>query len=118
MVRAMGFDRLAASVGSTLYRARGCERCSGTGYSGRTSVAELLPMSEAVRDLTLRHADTLEIEKIALDEGMDQIRQVCLKKVLDGITTLEEVLRVNQESLSWPDFSTRRLRPAARSPRA
>ncbi len=81
----------------TVYRARGCEKCWQTGYSGRTGIYELLTISEQIRSLILKQAEANVIKKVALKEGFQTLREDGAKKVLDGITTMEEVLRVTQE---------------------
>ncbi len=77
-----------------LHRPVGCLRCSHTGYRGRVGVYELLVMSETMRRLTLEQRSTQEIKDAAVAEGMFTFRQDGLRKVGDGITSLEEVLRV------------------------
>jgi general secretion pathway protein E len=80
-----------------LYQAVGCPACAGTGYWGRTGIVELLVMSDALRRLILQHADANEMHKQALAGGMETMYEDGLRKVIAGITTLEEVLRVTQE---------------------
>jgi len=82
---------------TTLYRAKGCERCSGTGYAGRIAVGELLVMSEAVRRRVLEHSDAGEIARAAGAEGMVSMLDDGLQKVVEGLTTPEEVLRVTED---------------------
>ncbi|MCK6449766.1 MAG: type II secretion system ATPase GspE [Alphaproteobacteria bacterium] len=79
-----------------LYRAKGCGQCNGGGYVGRSSVAEVLPMTESIRRLVLDRVDAPEIERAARAEGMRTMREDGLAKAVDGQTTLEEVLRVTQ----------------------
>ncbi|MFQ5955242.1 MAG: GspE/PulE family protein, partial [Kiloniellales bacterium] len=98
MVRALGLDRLTAGTVPTLYHAQGCAECGATGYAGRTSVSELLLVSEPIRALVLDRADANDIEKAARAEGMERMREDGLRQVLAGVTTVEEVLRVTQES--------------------
>lgn len=80
----------------TLYRATGCEQCSHTGYRGRTSIIEVLPISDAIRQAVLKSADAASIDKIARDMGLQTMRMHGLKKALAGITSIEEVLRVTR----------------------
>ncbi|MGQ9658726.1 MAG: type II secretion system ATPase GspE [Thermochromatium sp.] len=77
-----------------LQRAVGCEQCNGTGYRGRLVIAEVLIMSETIRQAILAHATATEIKRLAMEEGMETMYQDGLRKALDGRTTLEEVLRV------------------------
>jgi type IV pilus assembly protein PilB len=79
-----------------LYRPKGggCMRCSNTGYSGRLGVYELLPVSEGIQRLTLERKSASEIKRMAVAEGMMTLRQDGLMKVRQGLTSIEEVLRV------------------------
>jgi general secretion pathway protein E len=80
-----------------LYRGKGCEECRGTGYRGRIGIYELFPITEEVRSLTLRRASSREIRRHAMDAGMVTLRLDGWRKAVDGLTTVEEVLRVTQE---------------------
>jgi len=79
-----------------LYRPKqgGCLRCASTGYSGRIGIFELLPVSEDIQRLTLERRSAGEIRRQAIEEGMVTLRQDGLQKVREGITSLEEVMRV------------------------
>lgn len=78
----------------TLYRPKGCFRCSNTGYKGRVGVYELLLVNEEIRRLTLKHASSSEINDAAVASGMVTLRQDGLRKVKQGITSVEEIMRV------------------------
>ncbi len=78
----------------TFYRGRGCERCRGTGYKGRIGVFELMVMNDHIRELVLKKAPAHRIRDEALDAGMTTLRQDAMQKVLEGVTTMEEALRV------------------------
>ncbi|MEG6522538.1 GspE/PulE family protein [Desulfotomaculum sp. 1211_IL3151] len=78
----------------TLYKPKGCMRCSNTGFRGRVGIYELLFVTEKIQRLALAKASAKEITKAALAEGMVVLRQDGLLKVKQGITSLEEVLRV------------------------
>jgi general secretion pathway protein E len=78
-------------------RGAGCERCSRTGFRGRTAVLELMPMTDRIRRLVLERAGTAEIRNAARAEGMRTIYEHGLAKVRAGLTTLEEVMRVTCE---------------------
>lgn len=80
-----------------LYRGKGCEECGDTGYVGRIGIFETLPVSTKVESLVLQHADATTVEKQAVSEGMITMKQDGYLKVLQGISTIEEVLRVAQE---------------------
>ena len=78
----------------TFYRGRGCERCRQTGYRGRIGVFELMMISDHLRELILRKAPTHELRQAGLEAGMMTLRQDAMQKILEGITTMEEALRV------------------------
>jgi type IV pilus assembly protein PilB len=76
------------------FKGKGCNTCSFTGMKGRVAVYEVMPASQEIRDLVLRNATAAEIREVAQAQGMKTLRQNALQKVIDGVTTLEEVLRV------------------------
>jgi general secretion pathway protein E len=75
---------------------RGCEACAGSGYRGRSGIFELLPVTEAVKELVLSRADAGALRAKAVSEGMRLLREDGWEKVRRGITTVEEVLRVTR----------------------
>ncbi|MBK7830453.1 MAG: Flp pilus assembly complex ATPase component TadA [Nannocystis sp.] len=94
---------LVAPAGRTLpprghvYRTVGCEKCHGTGYAGRTGLYEVLMITEDIRRLAIRNADSGQIKAAALAQGMRTLRDDGAHKVLCGVTTLEEVIAVTAE---------------------
>jgi len=76
------------------YKGKGCQTCNFTGMKGRVAIYEVMPISTEIRDLILRNATTNEILDAACSQGMKTLRQNALQKVIDGVTTVEEVLRV------------------------
>jgi general secretion pathway protein E len=80
-----------------IYRAAGCEKCHGSGYSGRTGLYEVLTVTEEIRRLAIRNADSGQIKAAALAQGMRTLRDDGALKVVAGITTLDEVARVTAE---------------------
>ena len=68
--------------------------CNFTGMKGRVAIYEVMPINEHIRDMILRKAPNPENPEAALTVGMKTLRQNALQKVLDGVTTIEEVLRV------------------------
>ena len=78
----------------TLYRGKGCQTCNFTGMKGRVAIYEIMPISEELRDSILKSASTAEIRAMAQAQGMKSLRQSGLTKVLEGTTTVDEVLRV------------------------
>ena len=81
----------------TLYRGRGCQKCRGTGYHGRTGIFEVVPYSESLKKMTNASIDIETIRDQAKAEGMISLRGNALKKLLTGKTTYQEVLRVTWE---------------------
>lgn len=79
------------------YKGKGCEDCGNSGYMGRVGIFETLPISEKISSLILQHTDSGTIEKEARAEGMITMKQDGYLKVLQGVTTIEEILRVAQE---------------------
>ena len=89
------YGHLPQGLGScTFYRGKGCATCSFTGMKGRVAIYEVMPVTQEIRDLILRNAPTAEIREVAESQGMKTLRQSGLFKVIDGTTTVEEVLRV------------------------
>jgi type IV pilus assembly protein PilB len=91
------FRRLNLSVdinSVTFYRGRGCDRCRHTGYRGRSGIFELMRVDDSMRDLILRKAPTHEVRQHALEAGMVTLQQDAMQKILEGITTMEEALRI------------------------
>jgi len=72
----------------------GCNRCRNTGYFGRTGIFEMLQLDNAIRDLIDRSEDFLKIKEVAMKRGMRTLRQSALRKLAEGATTFEEVVRV------------------------
>jgi general secretion pathway protein E len=87
-------ERLAGHKPVGLYRARGCEHCNLTGFLGRTMIIEVLPMTDRIRQLVLKRAEAREVQAAAQEDGMQTMYEHGLRKALDGITTIEEVMRV------------------------
>lgn len=80
-----------------IYERGGCDKCGGCGYRGRTTILELMVMSDSIQRLILQHAQADEIRQASKQEGMRTMYEDGLRKVLAGVTTLEEVLRVTHE---------------------
>lgn len=78
----------------TLYKGEGCRACTNTGYKGRAGIYEILGMNEEIRDLVVVNASADKIRGAAIRNGMITLRDDGLRKALEGITTVEEVLRV------------------------
>jgi type IV pilus assembly protein PilB len=74
-------------------KGKGCDRCSQTGFKGRVGLFEVMEMSEELRELVLAGASSLELRRKAIEGGMITLRRSGLRKVMDGLTTIEEVVR-------------------------
>ncbi len=86
-------------VKEDLWRGKGCAECRNTGYRGRTAIFEMIPMSRNLRSLVYDNANEDEIREAALKNGMIALREAGIKRVLDGTTTIEEILRSTVEEL-------------------
>jgi type IV pilus assembly protein PilB len=82
-----------AAAGVVPMKGRGCDRCNNTGYRGRVGLYEVMEVSEELRELILVGASGPELRRKAIEEGMITLRQSGLRKVKDGVTTIEEVVR-------------------------
>ena len=87
---------LGLASGQKLYRGKGCARCRQTGFSGRTGIFEILTVDEDTRRMIDARMSSDEIRKKAIAQGMRTLRQAGVVKILAGITTPEEVLRVTE----------------------
>ena len=83
--------------GFTCYHGRGCHACSNIGYRGRLALYEVMPMVESIKDLTLRRASATDIQRAGVEAGMKTLRRSGINKIKDGLTTIEEVLRVTAD---------------------
>jgi general secretion pathway protein E len=80
----------------SLYRGKGCDKCQGKGYLGRTGIFETLIVTDSVRKMISGKIDSQSVKSEAVSQGMKTLRADGFEKVLKGITTIEEVLRVTQ----------------------
>ncbi|MBN2060076.1 MAG: type II secretion system ATPase GspE [Deltaproteobacteria bacterium] len=83
--------------GKKLYRGRGCPVCLNTGYMGRTGIFEIMILDDVIQNLILKTSDANAIKKMAIERGMITLRNNGAEKVLEGITTIEEVFRVSHQ---------------------
>lgn len=91
----LGIDKIPAQA--TVYSAKGCDACYHTGYIGRIGIYELLPVDESLRSVILKSPDAVTIRKEAMARGFKPMRYDGLRKILQGQTTIEEVLSTTQE---------------------
>jgi len=87
-------QRFGILAGARLQRGRGCEKCANTGYRGRTGIVEMLEMNDGLRGVVERKGSVAELREQAVKSGMVRMREDGLVKVAQGITTVDEVLRV------------------------
>jgi general secretion pathway protein E len=85
--------------GATVYRAKGCEACFHTGYLGRKAIYELLIVDDHIRQLIMKNSDATTIKTAAMQYGMRSLRQDGANNVLQGITSVDEVVRVTQKEV-------------------
>jgi type IV pilus assembly protein PilB len=79
------------------YMGEGCQNCNNTGYAGRTAIYEVMPIKKELQDLVLRNVSTADLKQEAVLLGMTTLRQSGIRKVIEGTTSVEEVLRVTFE---------------------
>ena len=96
----------------TIYRPKGCDKCAHTGFMGRRGIYELLMMDDAIGPLVLKGADAQTIKRHAMEQGMDSLRDDGARKVLAGLTSVEEVLIATQD-----DATVEPERPSVRNVR-
>jgi general secretion pathway protein E/type IV pilus assembly protein PilB len=92
-------DPIGEDLPDTFVRGRGCESCGHTGYQGRMGIFEILPITEPIRALILQRAASSQIRTEALRAGMRTLRQDGLRLVRQGLTTIDEVLRVSKDEV-------------------
>jgi len=97
MVDQLGLAKFAGTHDVTLHRAKGCPQCGNTGYTGRFCILEMLPMTDPLRSLVMKHATSSDLKAEAQREGMVSMYEDGMRKALAGQTTFEEVLRVTRE---------------------
>lgn len=88
---------LDAPFNAVAYRPKGCSQCRGTGYRGRSCIAEVLEVTEGIRQRILARDDEKALERIAVQEGMRTLRMESLEAAARGLTSFEEVMRVSRE---------------------
>ncbi|MSU26643.1 MAG: hypothetical protein EXS27_01860 [Pedosphaera sp.] len=79
-------------AGAQLYKGNGCERCKNSGYAGRCAIIEVMTVTDEIRKLVIARSSAAEIAKVAVSQGMKNLRVAALDKVREGISTLEQVL--------------------------
>ena len=90
----LGVDSADVGAGFSTFNGRGCGNCNGTGYRGRLAIYEVMVMHEGIKELILRNASVVELKREAVKLGMSTLRMSALQKVREGLTTIEETVRV------------------------
>ncbi|MBI2897098.1 MAG: type II secretion system ATPase GspE [Deltaproteobacteria bacterium] len=93
----LGESGVWSGIRPTLYRAAGCPACLNSGYRGRVAIYELLPVTDEIRQLILRSSDSNTIKRAGMEHGMETLRDAGARKVLGGVTSADEVMRVTRE---------------------
>ncbi len=86
-----------SNLPDVLYRGRGCRKCQGTGYLGRTGIFELMVVLEDIRSLILEGGSAHKIRNLAMEQGMKSLRDDGCRYLLQGLTTVEEILRITKD---------------------
>lgn len=89
----LGITEAQIADGYQIYKGEGCEICNGTGYKGRIAFYEVLKMSDPLKDAILNGASSMELKELAIENGMKTMRMSANLRLLEGITTIDEVLR-------------------------
>ena len=97
LVEQMRLTRFSRDPQIMLWHAKGCSQCANTGYIGRVCITEMMPMSDALRSLVMKHANAADLRAEAIRCGMVTMYEDGLRKAVKGVTTFEEVLRATRE---------------------
>lgn len=98
LIKELRLRRFVPEGDITLYKPVGCGSCGGMGYRGRMAIIEFLQMTDPLRKLIMAHAEAGVIQKLAVEEGMSTMFENGLTKAIEGVTTIEEVMRVTSEA--------------------
>ena len=98
LVEQMRLRKFSHDPEITLWHAKGCSHCANTGYIGRLSILEMMPMTDALRSLVMKHENAAVLRADAIRGGMVTMYEDGLRKALAGVTTFEEVLRATREN--------------------
>ena len=97
LVQQMKLSRFSREPEITLWHAKGCSHCANTGYTGRVCITEMMPMTDGLRSLVMKHANAGDLRAEAIRAGMITMYEDGLRKAVKGVTTFEEVLRATRE---------------------
>ena len=98
LIKELRLRRFVPDGDITLYKPVGCAACGGMGYRGRMAIIEFLQMTDPLRKLIMAHEEAGTIQKLAVEEGMSTMFENGLTKAIQGVTTIEEVMRVTSEA--------------------
>jgi type IV pilus assembly protein PilB len=93
------FLQLQGLCADKTFKGKGCDRCRKTGYTGRLGIYELMVMDDAMRDIVTRNPDVNQLRKLAREKGLVTLRQDGFEKVMKGMTTVDEILRVTENAV-------------------
>ena len=94
IIKTMGLEKYFPSGKGKLLKAKGCKKCFNSGYKGRVGITEVLTISPRMKNMIMKNGGEIEIKKLSRMEGMVTMREDAMRKVIAGLTTLEEVLRI------------------------
>jgi len=94
LLQTFGVAPEVIAKGVQVYKGQGCATCNGSGYKGRIALYEVMPFTDALKEAVLNGAPTSEVKKIAIRDGMKTLRMSGITKVLEGVSTIEEIMRV------------------------
>jgi general secretion pathway protein E len=100
LIKEMRLRRFKPEGDIILHKPIGCSSCGGMGYRGRMAIIEFLQMTDPIRKLIMAHEEAGAIQKLAIEEGMSTMFENGLTKAIEGVTTIEEVMRVTSENLA------------------
>jgi type IV pilus assembly protein PilB len=94
LLQRIGFSDQDLQNGLEIYKGKGCPKCANTGYKGRIALYEVMQITDSIKELIVRSGSTEQLRALARQEGMKTLRESGLKKIKEGLTTLEEVFSV------------------------
>jgi len=92
----MGINRNEIKDG-TVFKSKGCRECTDSGFNGRVAIFEILIMDDDIRNLTLGITDSSTIKRKAMEKGLTTLKMDGAKKIISGVTSIDDVLRVTEE---------------------
>ncbi|VAW14025.1 hypothetical protein MNBD_BACTEROID05-354, partial [hydrothermal vent metagenome] len=98
----VGLDLVVDNQEITLYRGKGCNDCFSTGYKGRVGITEILVLTPRLKESILKRVGEVKIKEIARMDGMKTMREDGFAKALEGLTSLEEVIRITAPDDALP----------------